>query len=310
MEKMERLRPLKIGIQLPETERLVHWTELLAMARRIEELGYDSIWLGDHLLYRTAGEPPRGPWEAWSLLSALAAVTSRVEIGPLVACTAFHNPAIIAKKAATIDEISGGRLVLGLGAGWHEPEYRAYGFPFDHRVGRFEEAFTIIRTLLREGAIDFAGLYYQARDCVLTPRGPRPGGPPLLIGSHGDRMLGITIPYVDYWNAWYGDFGNDPTALPPLLAKIDAACRAAGREPSEVQRTVAILVGMSGSTGRAAADPDERAIQPMKGTPQELAERLRVLAHMGVGHVQVVLDPITIEAIEEFAAVLTLLDLG
>jgi alkanesulfonate monooxygenase SsuD/methylene tetrahydromethanopterin reductase-like flavin-dependent oxidoreductase (luciferase family) len=310
MEKMERLRPLKIGVQLPEAERLVHWTELLAMARRIEDLGYDSIWLGDHLLYRTPGEPPRGPWEAWSLLSALAAVTSRVEIGPLVACTAFHNPAIIAKKAATIDEISGGRLILGLGAGWHEPEYRAYGIPFDHRVGLFEEAFTIIRTLLREGEIDFAGLYYQARDCVLMPRGPRPGGPPLLVGSHGDRMLGITIPHVDYWNARYGDFANDPTALPPLLTKIDAACRAAGRKPSEVQRTVAILIGMSGSTGRAAADPDEHAIQPMKGTPQELAERLRVLARMGVGHVQIVLDPITIETIEEFAAVLTLLDLG
>jgi alkanesulfonate monooxygenase SsuD/methylene tetrahydromethanopterin reductase-like flavin-dependent oxidoreductase (luciferase family) len=305
---MERRRPLKIGVQLPEAERLVHWTELLAMARRIEELGYDSIWLGDHLLYRPPGEPPRAPWEAWSLLSALAAVTDRVEIGPLVACTAFHNPAIIAKKAATIDEISGGRLILGLGAGWHEPEYRAYGFPFDHRVGRFEEAFTIIRTLLREGEIDFAGLYYQARDCVLTPRGPRPGGPPLLVGSFGDRMLGITMPHVDYWNAWYADFGNDPTALPPLLAKIDAACLAAGRDPSAVERTVAILVGLSGSTGRAAADPTERAIQPLKGTPEELADRLRVLARMGIGHVQLVLDPITIEAIEEFAPVLVLLD--
>jgi alkanesulfonate monooxygenase SsuD/methylene tetrahydromethanopterin reductase-like flavin-dependent oxidoreductase (luciferase family) len=308
METMDRLRPIKIGIQLPEAERLVHWTELLAMARRIEELGYDSIWIGDHLLYRSPGEPPRAPWEAWTLLSALAAVTSRIELGPLVACTAFHNPAIIAKKVATIEEISGGRLILGLGAGWHEPEYRAYGFPYDHRVGRFEEAFTIIRTLLREGEIDFAGLYYQARDCILTPRGPRPGGPPLLVGSFGQRMLGITMPHIDYWNAWYADFANDPTALPPLLAKIDDACRAAGREPSEVQRTVAVLVGMSGTSGRAAADPAERAIQPLKGTPEELAERLRGLARMGISHVQLVLDPITFESIEEFAPVLAILD--
>jgi alkanesulfonate monooxygenase SsuD/methylene tetrahydromethanopterin reductase-like flavin-dependent oxidoreductase (luciferase family) len=280
------------------------------MARRAEELGYDSIWIGDHLLYRNPGEPPRAPWEAWSLLAALAAVTSRVELGPLVACTAFHNPAVIAKKAATIDEISGGRLILGLGAGWHEPEYQAFGIPFDHRVGRFEEAFTIIRTLLRDGEIDFAGRYYQARDCILTPRGPSPGGPPLLVGSFGPRMLGITLPHVDYWNAWYGDFRNDPAALPPLLAKIDAACRDVGREPSEVARTVAVLVGMTGSAGRASADPAERAIPPKKGTPEELAEWLDGLAGAGIAHVQVVLDPITNESIEEFAPVLDILDRG
>jgi alkanesulfonate monooxygenase SsuD/methylene tetrahydromethanopterin reductase-like flavin-dependent oxidoreductase (luciferase family) len=297
-------------VQLPEAERVVPWTELLAMARRIEEVGYDSIWVGDHLLYRNPGEAPRAPWEAWSLLAALAAVTSRVEIGPLVACTAFHSPAMIAKKAATIDEISGGRLILGLGAGWHEPEYAAFGFPFDHRVGRFEEAFTIIRTLLREGAVDFAGRYYQARDCILTPRGPRAGGPPLLVGSSGDRMLAITAPYVDYWNAWYGDFGNDLAALAPLLAKVDAACVAAGRDPAAVARTVAVLVGMTGSTGRAAADPAERAIAPLKGTPEELAERLRAFARAGVAHAQIVLDPISLGAIEEFAPVLTILDRG
>jgi alkanesulfonate monooxygenase SsuD/methylene tetrahydromethanopterin reductase-like flavin-dependent oxidoreductase (luciferase family) len=305
---VDRLRPLKIGVQLPEAERLVRWTELLAMARRIEDLSYDSIWVGDHLLYRVPGEPPRAPWEAWTLLSALAAVTERVELGPLVACTAFHNPAVLAKKAATIEEISNGRLILGLGAGWHEPEYRAFGAAYDHRVGRFEEAFTIVRTLLREGEIDFAGLYYQARDCVLTPRGPRPGGPPLLVGSFGDRMLGITMPHVDYWNAWYADFGNDPARLASLMAKIDAACLAAGREPSEVRRTVAVLVGMTGSTGRAAADPAERAIAPLKGTSEQLAEHLRTFARAGISHVQLVLDPITLDAIEEFAPVLDLLD--
>ena len=203
---MDRRRPVKIGVQLPEAERFVHWNELQSMARRIEELGYDSIWVGDHLLYRVADEPPRAPWEAWTLMSALAAITNRVELGILVACTAFHNPAVLAKKAATIDEISNGRFILGLGAGWHEPEYRAFGFPFDHRVGRFEESFTVIRTLLRDGEIDFAGLYHQIRDCALTPRGPRPDGPPLLIGSFGDRMLQITLPHVAYWNAWYADY--------------------------------------------------------------------------------------------------------
>src|SRR4029077_18422884 len=150
-------RPLKVGIQLPEVEREVRWPELLDMTRAIEAEGFDSVWVGEHLLYRWPDRPPRGPWEAWTLLAAIAASTTRIELGPLVACTNFHNPALLAKQAVTIDELSGGRFVLGLGAGWNETEFRAFGFPFDHRIDRFGEAFTIIRTLLREGAIDFDG---------------------------------------------------------------------------------------------------------------------------------------------------------
>ncbi len=206
-------RPLKVGVQLPEVEREVRWNEILDMARAIEDLGYDSLWLGEHLLYRWPDREPRGPWEAWAMLAALAAVTTRVELGPLVACTAFHNPAVLAKRADTIDEISGGRLILGLGAGWNETEFRAFGIPFDHRIDRFEEAFTIIRSLLRDGAVDFEGTYYSARDCELLPRGPRPGGPPLMIGSTGPRMLRITMPHVNSWNAWYADTQNSPAGV-------------------------------------------------------------------------------------------------
>src|SRR4029450_6341733 len=144
-------RPLKVCVQLPEVEYVASWPQLREMARTAEAIGLDSVWLGDHLLYQWEDAPSRGPWEAWTALTAIAAVTERVAIGPLVACTSFHNPAMLAKKAATLDEISGGRLILGLGAGWNETEYRAFGFPYDHRVSRFEEAFTIIHTLLREG---------------------------------------------------------------------------------------------------------------------------------------------------------------
>ena len=203
-------RPLKVGIQLPEVEREVRWPELLDMTRAIEDLGFDSVWVGEHLLYRWEDRPARGPWEAWTLLAAIAASTSRIELGPLVACTNFHNPALLAKQAVTIDELSGGRFVLGLGAGWNETEFRAYGYPYDHRIDRFEEAFTIIRTLLREGAIDFDGRWYQARDCELLPRGPRPAGPPLMIGSNGPRMLRATMAHADAWNSWYNDLGNRP----------------------------------------------------------------------------------------------------
>ena len=147
---------MKVGIQLPEVERVVRWPELAEMARRIEDGGFDSIWVGDHLLYRD-DENELGPWEAWSQMAAIAAITQRVEIGPLVAATSFHSPAMLAKKAITLDEISNGRFILGLGAGWNEAEYRAFGFAFDRRASRFEEAFEIIRRLVAGERVDFSG---------------------------------------------------------------------------------------------------------------------------------------------------------
>lgn len=301
-------RPLKVGIQLPEVEREVRWPELLAMVRAIEDLGFDSIWVGEHLLYRWQDPPPRGPWEAWSMMAAIAASTSRVEFGPLVACTNFHNPALLAKQAATIDEISGGRLILGLGAGWNETEFKAFGFPYDHRVDRFEEAFTIIRTLLCEGAIDFDGRWYQVRDCELLPRGPRPGGPPLMIGSNGPRMLRAAVPHVDSWNSWFADFGNRPSGMTRLRDLVDQACRDVGRDPAEVERTVAVLVRLPGGAGRFQGDYAQTRPPPVEGDSLAIAETLRGFATEGIGHVQLVLDPITLESIRALAPVLAELD--
>jgi probable F420-dependent oxidoreductase len=301
-------RPLKVGVQLPEVERDTRWSELLDMTRAIEDLGYDSVWLGEHLLYRWPDRPARGPWEAWSMLSAIAAVTDRIEFGPLVACTAFHNPAVLAKQATTIDEISDGRLILGLGAGWNETEFRAFGIPFDHRVDRFEEAFTIIRTLLQEGAIDFDGTYYQARDCEILPRGPRPAGPPLMIGSNGPRMLRIAAPHVQAWNSWFADIGNRADGIAPLREVVDAACRDVGRDPAEIERTVAVLIQFPGGTGRVQGSYAEAPPPPLQGDPQRIAETLRGYAREGIGHVQLVIDPITRASIEAFAPVLRLLD--
>jgi alkanesulfonate monooxygenase SsuD/methylene tetrahydromethanopterin reductase-like flavin-dependent oxidoreductase (luciferase family) len=300
-------KALKIGIQLPEVEREVRWPEIATMATLAEDIGFDSLWVGDHLLYRNAGEPTKGPWEAWSQLAALATITSRVEIGPLVAATSFHSPAMLAKKAATVEEISGGRLILGLGAGWNETEYRAFGFSYDNRVSRFEEAFTIIRTLLREGAIDFDGDYYQARDCELLPRGPRPGGPPLMVGSEGPRMLRITLPHVDAWNAWHAWYGNSVDGLVPVLEKLDTACEKVARDPTEVLRTTTVLVGLPGGTGRASGDTAKRDNTPLRGSPEEIAAGLRAYAGLGIGHLQLVLDPITAESIERLAPVIALL---
>ncbi len=301
-------RPLKVGIQLPEVEREVRWPELLDMVRAIEDLGFDSVWVGEHLLYRWPDRDPRGPWEAWSLLAAIAAVTSRVEFGPLVACTNFHNPALLAKQATTIDEISDGRLILGLGAGWNETEFRAFGFPYDRRIDRFEEAFTIIRTLLQEGAIDFHGEFYQARDCELLPRGPRPNGPPLMIGSKGPRMLRITLPHVQAWNVWWADTGNTPDGVVPLRELVDEAAREVGRAAGDIERTVAVLVRLPGGAGRLEGSGKSRTIAPLQGSPAQMADVLRAYAQEGIGHVQLVLDPITLGSIRAMEPVLRELD--
>src|SRR5919112_494142 len=239
-------RPCKVGVQLPEVERFVPWPAYKDLALRAEAAGYDSIWVGDHLIYDLPDGSTRGPYEAWTTLAAIAAVTERVELGPLVAATSFHAPAMLAKKAATVDEISGGRLILGLGAGWNRPDYDAFGFPYDHRVSRFEEAFTIIRELLATGSTDFRGDYYAVDRAELLPR-PRPGGPLLMVGSIGERMLRITLPHVAAWNAWGPWFGNTPAGYGPVRQQVDAACRSVGRDPAEVERSVALVVAPPGA---------------------------------------------------------------
>ena len=291
-------RPLKVGIHLPEIERVARWDDLRTMAETAERLGFDSIWVPDHLLMRYPEQEPVGPWECWSILSAVAAVTSRVELGTLVIATSFRNPALTAKMADTVEEISGGRLILGVGAGWHKPEYDAFGFPYDHRVSRFEEALQIIHGLLRDGQIDFEGRYYLARECELRPRGPRPQGPPLLIGTTSPRMLGLTARYADMWNAWSR---NCPEEIPPLRETVDAACRVEGRDPATLARTVSVHVDLPGHD-RA---PDHKHLS---GTPEQMADTLRGLATEGISHVQVILDPNIAHAIEQFAPVLELLD--
>lgn len=293
---------MKIGVQLPEVEREVHWPELRDIALAAEEVGFDSIWVGDHLLFRDEAIGTRGPLEAWSVLAALAEATQRVHLGPLVAATSFHSPAMIAKKAATIDDISGGRLILGLGAGWNEAEYRAFGFPFDHRVARFEEAFTIIRILLREGSIDFEGRYYTMRDTELLPR-PRPDIP-LMIGSIGTRMLTITLPYVEMWNAWFDWFANKPTGLTPLIDGLEDVCAATGRDSATLEKTVAVYVQLGRGRGRTSLSEGRPEASPISGDTSMIAESLLAFADAGIHRLQLVVDPIDSAAVEELGNVL------
>ena len=292
---------MKIGVQLPEVEYEISFGDLVAMARLAEQVGFDALWLGDHLLYELE-VGPRGPWEVWTTLAALATATDRIELGPLVASTSFHAPAMLAKMAATVDAASEGRLILGLGAGWNQREYTAFGFPFDNRVDRFTEAFTIIRTLLRDGAIDFHGTYYDVTEGVLHPRSPRPAGPPLLIGSIGPRMQAITLPHVDAWNVWWSDYGNTADGLAAVKATVDARLEEIGRV-GEVAATCAVYVKLPGGSGRQMGDYPTSSM-PIEGSPSEIGDHLRALEAAGADAVQLVVDPIVPASLEWLGDVL------
>lgn len=271
---------MKIGVVLPISESegaTPAYAEIRAYGRRAEQLGFDSIWLFDHLLFRRANDPAtRGIWECWTLLTALAEATTRVELGTVVLCLPFRNPALLAKMAATLDEVSGGRLILGLGAGWHQPEFDAFGFPFDHLASRFEEGLKIVGPLLREGEVDFTGQYYAAPNCAIVPRGPRPGGPPILVASFGPRMLRITAEHADMWNtAWHGPVEG----IAEQRAALEQACAAAGRDPASISITVGVSVAFS--------DPGEEAPQGEKlltGSADAVAAELRRYEQAGVAH--------------------------
>jgi len=312
-------RTLKIGLMLPQAEGMRGpgvrgWSQVSEMARVAEDVGFDSLWLVDHLLYKLDGEDDaRGVWEVWSLLSAIAAVTNRVELGTLVLAMGWRNPALLAKMADTVEEISNGRLILGLGSGYHKHEYDAFGFPFDYKVSRFEEAIQILHGLLRSGAVDFEGKYHFARECELKPRGPRPQGPPILMGTVQPRMMACMAKYADLWNAYYDDTHNKVDGIRRLRPIVDEACTKEGRDPATLGRTVTALVA------DASADPwwdklptenwvEEGPLVPLAGAPEQIAKVLLEYESEGISHLQICLEPTTCESIAAFARVLEAVD--
>jgi len=263
-----------------------------AIATAAEETGFDSVWLGDHMLYRDDERGERGPWDAWTTLAALAASTERVRLGPLVAATAYHPAGLLARMAATIDEVSDGRFVLGLGSGWNEVEFRAFGFPYDRLVSRFEEAFEIVRRLLAGDRVTFAGRFEAVEDAILMPPPARPV--PLMIGGFGPRLLALTLPYVDAWNTWYSPYGNTVEGFAHMNAEVDEACVRAGRDPREVARSACVFVAVDG--GAAERPHDVPVVEPAG-----LADHLRGLADAGASEAILVVDPITERSIHRLA---------
>lgn len=297
------MRPLRIGLQLPEVERLVGWPEYVATARAAEDVGFDSIWVGDHLLYRGDGRPERGPWDAWTLLAGLAGATERATIGPLVACTAFRLPGVLARTAAAVDELSSGRLVLALGAGWNETEFQAFGIPFDHRFARFREAFDIIRRLLDGERVTFSGRYETATDALLLPAPAR--RPPLMVGATSAALLDATLPHVDAWNIWYAWYGNTPEGFAAANRRVDEAARRARRDPATVSRSACVLVVLDRASSERVLDP---GVRPLEGPAERVAAGLREFAEAGADEVILVVSPITERSIRVLGETLALLD--
>jgi alkanesulfonate monooxygenase SsuD/methylene tetrahydromethanopterin reductase-like flavin-dependent oxidoreductase (luciferase family) len=293
---------VKVGIMLPIAETdsgtILRYGEIRDAALQAERDQFDAIWVADHLLFEWDGQR-RGIWESWTLLSALAEATSRVELGALVMCTAFRNPALLAKMADAIDEVSAGRLILGLGAGWHQPEFTAFGYPFDHLASRFEEALRIIAPLVRGGAVDYHGTYERAVDCVSLPRGPRPNGPPILIGASRPRMLRLTAELGDAWNTcWLGRAAE----LPPRVAELHAACSDVGRDPA----TLAVTVGQIVATPEATQDEGDadRAARFAFTSAESLADEWRGFEEQGVAHLIVWPQPFDEECLQLVTAAL------
>ncbi|MGH2516096.1 MAG: LLM class flavin-dependent oxidoreductase [Ktedonobacterales bacterium] len=299
-------RRMKLGVMpsMGEDEerggRAFSYAEIRDMAQAAEDVGLDSFWLADHLLYRFPGKPEAGAWEVFPFLGALAEATKRITLGPLVACTSFRSPALLAKMAESMDEITGGRFILGLGAGWHEPEYTAFGYPFDHRAARFEEALKIIVPLLREGHVDFHGAYYEATDTVLRPRGPSQGRFPIWIGAHRPRMLRLVARYADTWNTVWHERSD---AIEAQKVQIAAACQAVGRDPATLELTAGTFAHILASGEQPK--PDESHIA---GSPEEVALALKGFADAGVKHLVVLVEPESAEGIARFGEVVTLLD--
>jgi alkanesulfonate monooxygenase SsuD/methylene tetrahydromethanopterin reductase-like flavin-dependent oxidoreductase (luciferase family) len=319
-------RPLRIGLFLPTWtpgDGLPSWTsagyphgprwgDVLETARLAEQAGLDSLWVCDHMLmdedWEVADDGVLGPaalgngtWDAWALLAALAAATTRIALGTMVACTGYQNPARLARLVDTIDGISGGRLIAGLGAGDHWSEFLRFGVPIERPVARFEEALRIIVPLLRDGRVDFEGEFYAARDCALSPRG-RESGPPILIGAlgSGPRMVRLVATWADLWNGWYS-FADEP-ALPQLeaqMARVSEACLAHGRDPATLGRTAGVSVALPGFEGSGAS---------LQGTHEQIAEQLLAIGATGVSHIQVVPSPVGPAGVEGMARVLEHLD--
>ena len=304
------MRPVEVGVVLVTGDagaerRTARWDDLRHMALRAEALGFDTVWTPDELLWRPAGGAQRGFWDGVAMAGAIAAVTSTVKVGTWVMSALHRNPGIVAKAAETLDEISGGRFVFGLGAGHEWPgQARAFGLPEDRIYQRFEEALEIIVPLLRGGHADFEGTWHAAHDLDQAPLGPRPGTIPIMIGGHGPKGLRHAARLADIWSC-YAEGRSDVEEMAPRIAALEAACAEVGRDPGTIGRSAGIEVAPLARAGDPRAPKDA-----ITGSAEEIADTFRAFGAAGFTHLELMVEPQTTGSLEALAPVLELLDAG
>jgi alkanesulfonate monooxygenase SsuD/methylene tetrahydromethanopterin reductase-like flavin-dependent oxidoreductase (luciferase family) len=299
---------LELGLVLvtgETTSGTGRWTDLRTMAVRAEELGLDTVWVIDELLWRREDRLPQGFWDGVAMAGAVAAITSRIKVGTWILSALHRNPGITAKVVETVDEISGGRFVFGLGAGHVWPgQAHAFGLPEDHLHTRFDEALRIIVPLLRDGRADFEGTYHVARDLEHRPVGPRPGRIPLMIGGHGPKMLRLAATHADIWSA-YSEQKDDVEEFHGKLAAFETACAEVGRDPKTVGRSAGLSIAPAyDATG---GEPTPSA---MTGSAREIADGILAFETAGYTQVEFLLEPQTLASLEAMAPVIELVKGG
>jgi alkanesulfonate monooxygenase SsuD/methylene tetrahydromethanopterin reductase-like flavin-dependent oxidoreductase (luciferase family) len=298
------VRPFEIGVVLPVMQEgsertTIRWSVLEQIALRAEAVGFDTVWTPDELLWRSEEGPPRGVWEGVAIAGAVAAVTSRVKVGTWVMSALHRNPGIIAKGAETLDEISGGRFVFGVGAGHEWPgQAHAFGLPEDHIFARFEESLGIIIPLLRDGHANFEGAWHAARDLLQQPVGPRPGAIPILIGGNGPRGQRAAARHADIYSC-YIEERAELDEVAPRLASLDAICAEIGRDPSTLGRSIGVLVHPLDAAGSRA--------DAISGSAEEIADAFRSFRDGGFTRLEMMFHPGTVAALDALAPVLDLI---
>lgn len=285
----------------PDGSRVARWSEIRELAVRAESMGLDTVWVIDELLWRRPDHPVQGFWDGIAMAGAVAASTTRIQVGTWVMSALHRNPGITAKVVETVDEICNGRFIFGLGAGHAWPgQAHAFGLPEDHLHARFDEALQIIVPLLRTGHADFEGTYHAARDLEHRPVGPRPGRIPLMIGGHGPKMLRLAAIHADIWSA-YSEQRDDVEEFVAKLAAFEAACAEVGRDPATVGRSAGISIAPL-----ATKDAGGDAPSALTGDPESIAEAILAFEAAGFTQLEFLLQPMTIAALEAMAPAIEL----
>ena len=290
--------PVRFGIQTPQQNG--SWQEMVALWREVDSLGFDSAWVFDHFL--PIFSDPAGPClEGWTTLSALAMVTRTVRLGVLVTGNTYRHPVVLAKMATTLDIISQGRLILGLGAGWFELEHTTYGIPFprvSERLQRLDEALTVITRLWTEERVTFAGRYYQLNDALLNPRPLQQPRPPLLIGASGEKIaLDIVARHADMWNS----FGS-PEVFQRKIAVLAEHCHKVGRDPDAIEKSVLLQMTLTDDPEAKRRALEDESWGMLAGSPAEICQQIERYIAVGVTHLMISLSaPYDYAALRRFA---------